>query len=224
MKTKIILSLCVLFIISVRTYSQFITGFGLKAGTTISNQNLNYTEGSNVKTRYHVGYNISLFTDFLKNKNFNLQTEAGYDQRGYKLVLERTDEFGNDIGEYTDSYDTHYITAGILAKVKYPGEMVTPYFLAGPRMDIYLGYTSHAPSDVQGAGGLKNPLLEEFKKINYSVSFRAGMEFNKLLPYKTSIEVNYQPQVNTSFNNGFVAVKEYSFNVKLGINFIKRKN
>ena len=59
--------------------------------------------------------------------------------------------------------------------------------------------------------------------MNYSVSLGAGIEFNKLFPYKTLIEFSYLPPINTSIGAAGFNVKEYSYNLKLGIYFNKDK-
>jgi hypothetical protein len=225
MKTRIFfMSTFFILVFASQTYSQFLTGFGIKAGATYSNDNIIYANIPTLDTKPHYGYNASLFADILQSNYFCLQVEAGYDQRGYRWEFITTDEFGNEIGTSNYSYDNHYVTAGILGKFRCSGESVNPYFLLGPRVDIYAGYTSHIPADVITIPDMtKNPLLEDFKKVNYSVSLGAGIEFNRLLPYKTFIEVNYLPPINTSLVTQYASVKEFSINVKLGINFIKDK-
>ena len=57
----------------------------------------------------------------------------------------------------------------------------------------------------------------------FDFSFGAGIQFNRLLPYRTFIEANYNPGIITSFSNSNLDVWEHSFNIKIGINFIKDK-
>jgi hypothetical protein len=222
MKTKIILIITFFALTSNQViFSQFITGFGIKAGLTYSNAKLSYTSG-NPETAYHVGFNGSLFAEFINNNLFNLQINAGYDKRGYRDILIRTDEFGNEIGTDYMGWGLQYVSVGVLAKLKFSGLNFTPYLLAGPNVDFYAGYTYNLPDYMIQTGFYSN-ILENLKKVNYSFSLGTGIIFNKLLPYKTFVEFSYLPPINTSINNSYVKIKEYSFNLKLGIDFVKDK-
>lgn len=224
MKTKIILSVMFIIFISSRlSYSQFITGYGAKAGATSSNVIFTYSQLGKVETDNHYGFSGSFFANFLDSKNFNLQANAGYDKRGYNDIIMRTDEFGNELGTYHMAWGLNYITVGVVARLKYPLGKITPYVLAGPNVDFFEGYSYSIPSFSPLLDNLNNPALDDFKKVNYSISLGAGIEFNKLFSYKTLIEFSYLPPINTSVSNAGLNVKEYSYNLKLGIYFNKDK-
>lgn len=224
MKKITFLVLSSLFMFPQFTSAQFLTGFGIKAGATLSNQKYDYSINIDLDTKLKPGFNASLFAEFLDSRYFNLILESGYDQRGYILNIPRVDEFGNPIGnsEYKDRTD--YIFAALGAKLKYKSRLFTPYLQLQPRVSFYLGYNTTFPDDVpEQIKNLGNPILEDFKKTMFDVGIGAGVEFNRLLPYKVFIEANYNPGLINSFGNSFVKVKEYSFNFKAGINFIKEK-
>ncbi len=225
MKKIIFLVLSSLFMFPPFTSAQFISGFGVKAGATLSNQNYDYSINYiNIDTKLKPGFNASLFTEFLNCNYFNLTLESGYDQRGYILLIPRVDEFGNPIGTSEYKNRTDYIFTALGAKLKYKSRLLTPYLQLQPRVSFYLGYNTIFPDDVpEQIKNLGDPILEGFKKTMFDVGFGAGLEFNRLLPYKVFIEANYNPGLINSFGNSFVKVKEYSFNFKAGINFIKEK-
>jgi len=224
MKKIIFLVLSTLFLFPHLTTAQYISGFGVKAGATLSNQKYDYSLNIDLDTKLKPGFNASLFAEFLDHRNFNLILESGYDQRGFIHSVTRTDEFGNIIGESDYKYRTDYIFASFGAKLKYKSRLLTPYLLLQPRLNFYLGYGAKYPDDTpEQIKNLGNPALEDFKKTMFDIGFGAGVEFNRLLPYKVFIEANYNPGLINSFGNSFVKVKEYSFNFKAGINFIKEK-
>lgn len=137
----------------------------------------------------------------------------------------RTNEFGTEIGRDDFRYRTHYITIGALSKIKYEIKSITPYLIIVPRLDVYLGYKVSYPDDVflGNDDEFKSELHENTKKINYSLNFGAGLQFEKIQPFKTLVEFNYSPSVNSSYNSRGAIVKDHYFNIKLGINFIKEK-
>lgn len=225
MKKLIISAALTLLIFSYNTSSQFLTGFGLKAGATFGMQKFEYTFPVDIKTYPILGYNAGLYCEMLNNKLFNIVVDAGYEQRGHSTEMIKTDEFGNEIGTVDFFSRTHYATIGLLGKIKYETSTVSPYLLIGPRLDLYMGYKLSA-SDKEISDLLesqKSTMYEDTKKQNYSINFGAGLQFEKLLPFKTLIEFNYSPALNSSYHGEFVTVKDHYFNIKLGVNFIKSK-
>lgn len=223
MKTKIVLAISIVSLFASTSFSQFISGFGIKGGITLSNQIYDYKRFDyNPETKYLLGFNGSLFAEFLNSRNINLVLESGFEQRGYIYVSKSYDEFGNPL-PYMNIYErTNYLTSGLLLKLKVTGNKISPYIILGPKLDILLGYSVKPENESTTLIGFDFP-LEEFKKINYSLNIGAGMEFNKLFPFRTFIELNYSPPVNSSYNGPGLLVKEHYFNVKLGINFNKVK-
>lgn len=211
------------------SYSQFLTGFGIKGGVTLAEQDFDYSNNDlYFDPKPIIGFNASVFAEVINDKHFSLLADLGYEQRGNSFEIIRSDEFGNEIGRYDQFNRTHYISIGALARIRHQGKSITPYFLLGPRLDLYLGYNiSYSdnydyPENLVGGGG-ENKLYEDTKNINYSVNFGAGLQFEKLLPFPTMIELNYAPLINSSYNNSLVIVKDQYVNLKLGISFIKKK-
>jgi hypothetical protein len=220
MKKMFFLALTVLFTYSQFTSAQFLIGFGIKGGVTLSDQTHDYSYNFKLDTKLKSGFNASLYGEFLDNNVLNLILETGYDQRGFILPIIRTDEFGNTIGEYEHKFRTNYIFASLGAKLKYKSKYLTPYLLIQPKIDFYLGYDQKFPDD---SPKFDYFVLEDFKKVMFGVGIGAGVEFNRLLPYKVFIEANYNPGLITSYSSANLKVKENSFNFKAGINFVKDK-
>jgi hypothetical protein len=159
-------------------------------------------------------------------KVFTLVVDPGYEQRGHGIEMVKTDEFGNETGTYDMYIRTDYITIGALGKIRYETKSVSPYLIIGPRLDLYLGYKTSFSQSEYGLGNpdeLQSIPHEDTKNINYSINLGAGLQFEKLLPYPAVLEFNYSPALNTSYNNSFIVIKDYYFNIKLGINFIKNQ-
>lgn len=221
MKKISFLVLTALFTFQFHTSAQFLSGFGIKGGITFSKLKFDSKTGFVLDVKYITGFNGSVFSEFLNSKTVNLYAEAGYDRRGYILNVIRTDEFGNKIGEYDVKHSTNYIFASVGAKLKFPTKHVIPYILLGTRVDFYLGYSISSPEFPEFWS--KNSLLEDLKKVMFDLGAGAGIQFNRLLPYRTFIEANFQPGIITSYSNQNLDIWEHTFNIKLGINFIKDK-
>lgn len=225
MKNKIAAVMFIIMSLPLISYSQFLTGFGIKGGATLSEQKIYLADGSTFyDTKPILGYNASIFAEIINNKAFSLVIEPGYEQRGHSLEIIRTDEFGNKLGTYDWLYRTHYITMGALAKIRYSAKSVSPYLLIGPRLDLYLGYNVSASDEdlYPWLNELKSNVHEDAKKTNYSLSFGAGLQFEKLFPFITLLKFNYSPAINSSYNS-YMKVKDNYYNLKLGINFITKK-
>lgn len=224
MKTGRYIFSLTLFLFSISSNAQFLTGFGLKAGSTLSNQNYEFKKFDyDPETKYLLGFNSSLFAEFLNNGNFNIVLESGFEQRGYTYVSKSYDEFGNPLREMDIYERTSYFTTGLLIKIKIPSKKLTPYLLIGPKLDILLGYSVKPEDENTTLIGFDEP-LNQFKNENYSLYLGAGIEFNQLFPFKTFLELSFSPPVNSSYNGPGLIVKEYYFSLKAGINFIKQKN
>ena len=222
MKKITFLIAALLVTLQLHTSAQFISGFGIKGGVTFSNQKLDYKSFNlNLDVKYITGFNGSIFAEFMNSRTVNLFAETGYDRRGFIMNIIRTDEFGNQIGEYNIKNATNYIFVSAGAKLKFPTKHVTPYILLEPRLNFYLGYS--VTSQDESLVSNENPVLEDFKKTMLDIGAGAGIEFNHLLPYRTFIEANYFPGIITSYSNQYLDVWEHSINIKLGINFIKDK-
>jgi hypothetical protein len=227
MKNKITSTVLFVLLITSVSHSQFLSGFGAKLGLTLANQKFDYTVNSvKYDSKPILGYNTSVFVEMLNTKLFSLVVDPGYEQRGHGVEMIKTDEFGNKTGTYDLYIRTDYITIGALGKIIYETKSVSPYLIIGPKLDLYLGYKTSYSQSEYGLGSpdeLQSIPHEDTKDINYSINLGAGLQFEKLLPYIAMLEFNYSPAINSSYNSSFVVIKDSYFNMKLGINFIKKK-
>lgn len=220
MEKSAFLLLCVLFIYPHNTSSQFLTGLGVKGGLTFSNQNFVYNISfPEDEHKLITGFNVGIFAELFTNKYLVLNFETGYDQRGYVWVAHPYNEFGDPLGEVDHGFRTKYIFAELGPKFKLPGKLVTPYISMMPRVSFYLGNKLIYPENTTVVPNY----LDDFKKVLFDIGLGGGIEFNKLLPFKVFIEGNYFHGIITSYSNSYLSIKENSFNLKLGINFIKDK-
>jgi hypothetical protein len=65
----------------------------------------------------------------------------------------------------------------------------------------------------------QSSLYEDFKKTMFGGSLGLGVESSSLLPIALSAEFRYNIDFSDSFNNGFVKVRNNTFDVWLGVAF-----
>lgn len=205
--------------------SQVLTGFGIKGGPLLANSKFNYKNFNfDPEFKNLLGFNAAAFGELSLADNINLVIDGGYEQRGYAYEVIKTDEFGNEIGRYDVRNRTNFISAGVTGKFLYKGRAVTPYVIAGLKSDLFLSYKVSTTDKTDLLwNGSTNSVLEEYKKINYSVNIGIGLQFEKLFPYQTFAEFVFAPPVNSSYNTRFLETRDYYLGLKLGINFIKSK-
>lgn len=214
---KTLIAACIIILSSFQiNYSQFISNIGVKAGATFSNQDFRDSSGYMFwENDNNIGFNGSVFMEFLSTKNFNMVLDAGFERRGYAFEVVRTDEFGNEIGRYNVHNNTHYASIALLGKIKFPGNKISSYYIAGPRFDAYLGYNIASEDDSWNA--VENDALEDFKKYNYGITIGAGLELSFVKRFRPFIEANYSPKIAESYNHRGFNIKEHYFNIKAGI-------
>jgi hypothetical protein len=219
------LALALLLLTTVTLHSQLLSGLGIKGGPLLTNTQFDYKRSEfDIETKKLIGFNAAVFAELKLADNINLIADAGFEQRGYAFEIIRTDEFGTELGRYDVRNRTNYFSAGITGKFLYKGRSITPYLIAGVKTDIFLSYKVSATDDSQSFWSEStNPVLDEYKKVNYSVNIGLGLAFERLFPYSTFAEFIFAPPVNTSFNSAWVETKDYYLGLKLGINFIKSK-
>jgi len=224
MKNTLAALLVLLFSVSL-IHSQVLTGLGIKGGPLLANTKFNYkTSDFDLETKNLLGFNAAAFGELKLADNINLVIDGGYEQRGYTFEIIKTDEFGTEIGRDDVRNRTNYISAGATGKFLYKGRSVTPYLNAGVKADFFLGYkVSYSEDIVPEMFFSENDLLENYKKVNYSVNIGIGLQFERLFPYQTFAEFVFAPPVNSSYNTRFLETRDYYLGLKLGINFIKSK-
>jgi len=148
---------------------------GVKAGLSLSNQRVVFTlPGGNyrMETGSIAGPAASFFLEFTRGEHWDIRLEAGYLPMGsstttgsitvYHLEDNRVVE---NKGDLTRSSFQYFSLSPALKYKPLPGRL-SPYLLAGPRLDVLLGYNN----------GTGYPLDDQNKLIP-GVSAGGGVEF-----------------------------------------------
>ena len=141
---NIFLVFAFLFIGSI-SQAQILRGYGIKIGTTISNQNYDYSSSSGLSalsfdSESRVGLNIGVFAEFLNLPFISIVTEANYIQKGMKKEIPITTTTQPDgTGEFiTWKTSVDYINLSAFGKLRFNIRDFSPYVLIGPKLILKL--------------------------------------------------------------------------------------
>ncbi len=211
---KICFLVALIFIVS-SSQAQIIRGYGLKVGTTISNQDWKYSNssgfsGSSFDTDSRVGLNIGLFSELLNVSLISIVTEVNYIQKGMKEEVPVTTVTQPDgTGEFvTWNTRVDYINISAFGKLRINAGLFSPYILIGPKMDFEINKTSSL--------GPTNVVEENFNKNRFGLKVGIGTEIN-LLSFNLLAEILYDVDFNELYENENLKVNSNSFDLRLGI-------
>lgn len=213
---KVCFVFTLLFVFST-SQAQIIRGYGLKVGSTISNQDWEYSNspglsGLSFDSDNRVGINFGIFTEFLNVPFISIITEVNYIQKGMKAeVPERTVSQPDGTGEFVTWYTrVDYINISALGKLRINADLFTPYILLGPKIDFEI----HKANSL----GQVNVVEENFNKNRFGLKVGIGTEIN-LLSFNLLAEFLYDADFNELYENENLKVNSNSFDLKIGIIF-----
>ncbi len=195
--------------------AQIIRGYGLKVGTTISNQAWEYSNSSGLSdlsfdSDSRVGLNIGIFSEFLDIPFISIVTEANYIQKGMKKELPVTTTTHPDgTGEFfTWKTRVDYINISAFGKLRFNFGIFTPYVMIGPKIDFEI--------NKKDSFGQVNVVAENYNKNRFGFKVGIGSEIN-LLVFNLLAEFIYEMEFNELYKNDNLEVNSNSFDLRLGI-------
>lgn len=208
------LMLVLLFVVSC-AQAQIIRGYGLKFGTTISNQEWEYSQASGFSnssfdTDNRIGFNIGIFSEFLDIPFISIVTEVNYIQKGMKKELPVTtinQPYGT--GEFV-TWNTRidYLNFSAFGKLRFNIGLFAPYVLIGPKIDFEFNKINSL--------GTVNDVEENFNKNRFGFKVGIGTEI-KLLSLNLLAEILYNKDFNELFENENLKVNSNSFDLRVGL-------
>jgi opacity protein-like surface antigen len=209
---------CFIFAIIIfvtNSQAQIIRGYGIKVGTTISNQDWEYLNSSGLSglsfnSDSRVGINFGIFTELLNVPFISIVTEVNYIQKGMKEEVPVTTASQPDgTGEFvTWNTRVDYINISALGKLRINVGLFTPYVLLGPKIDFEINKTNSL--------GPVNVVEENFNKNRFGLKVGVGTEIN-LLSFKLLAEFLYDADFKELYENENLKVNSNSFDLRIGI-------
>ncbi len=213
--TKLIsIGLIVVFLAS-ESNAQLLRGYGLKVAVTSASQTFSYSNppwpdfGPKVKRR--TGINVAVFAEWFSLPIFSVLTQIEYAQRGMGEEYVVTLNDPTPVETKVEYRRVDYLSVPILAKVIIPAGVIVPFFAAGPRVDVLLGYQENLPT--------VSSIYKDFKKTVFGGSVAAGIGFGTLLPISFSVEFRYNTDFTNSYDTDLLKVRNNSYDVWLGVAF-----
>lgn len=207
------LFLLLFFVISSISFSQNISGYGVKVGLTSSKFRWDYTTQSgfsslSFESDRKPGINIGLFAEFFDFPYFSLSTELNYISKGFQKELIATSSecpcTGNKI---LWKVSLNYINFSLLAKPKIAIDIFTPYILLGPRVDIEVGKSAENDNPEN---------YKEYLKERLGLKLGFGTEV-KLFGVNLLSEFIWNIDFKNIYSNEYVGVKTNSYDIRIGI-------
>jgi hypothetical protein len=193
--------------------AQFLRSFGFKAAITSANQDFEYSLFStDLKMKRRVGFNFGVYAEWLDIPYLSLVSQVEYAQRGMGMDFLITGSQGPQaLGTKTIFSRVDYISIPILLKFRLQGSVITPYVLAGPRLDVLAGYES--------PDGVFNSVYDTFKHTTLGGSVAGGLQIQSVLPVTIVVEARYNLDFVDSYETTLLKVRNNSFDFWLGLAF-----
>jgi hypothetical protein len=217
---KTIVVLFLIFLFSNLSNAQIYKGFGVKLGTSIANQTSNLFS---TNLNYKFGFTGGVFKESHIFEKLNIVTGINYVQKGALDPFIQTSETGQYLGTDYFHRNVNYASLEVLAKYDGNTGTISPYILAGVRMDIFI-------SAKNVLNGKELTPSEYSYPINNNRIFGAtigmGIDYRPSKKYSVFIESTYNPDFNFNkmgesliYLNNTWEVENYSFDIRTGIKF-----
>lgn len=200
-------------LVSSISFSQNISGYGVKVGLTSSKFSWDYSvqsgfKGLSFESDRKLGINIGLFAEFFDSTFFSLNTELNYISKGFQKEIVATSLECPCTGNKTLwKVSFNYINFSLLAKPKISLDIFTPYILLGPRVDI----------EVSKSAENDNPIYyQEYLSKRLGLKLGIGTEV-KLARVTLLSEFIWDFDFKHIYKNEYVDVKTNSYDIRIGI-------
>jgi opacity protein-like surface antigen len=162
--------------------AQVVHGYGLRIGGNASTVVMDFRS-----VEYRPGFQIAAYAELFRTPVLSVQLEAEYARRGYADQSEERGPQGEFIRQVRAVTALDYLSFPVLARLRYPGEQrVTPYMLAGPRLDYLVGRTPGTWEFTEVT--VEDELSSQFAEVTVSATVGAGAAFAGPFGRETRLE------------------------------------
>ena len=208
-----------------RLEAQVLRSYGAKVAVTSTDISYEFEDprlrGASPDFERRTGVNVALFAEWLTYPYLSLLTQAEYTQRGFAPVFLRAVPVPDNPGyltseEVTANTRLDYLSAFVPLKVQYPvGTFLTPFILAGPRLDVLLNqHVGTVDLDGFGPSGFR---LRDPNRTQLGLSTGAGITVGDLGKLSLTLEARYNLDLTDATSSSSVEVKHNAFDVWFGI-------
>jgi len=189
-----------LFFIAIHSKAQFLNSVGITAGASAANQKFYFKEPIDIsKKKYVIGFNASIFAEFLSRDYVRWISELQYNQKG---SIDRQPE-----ANYPNKLQ--YICWNNYLKIRYEMYSIIPYILIGPRLEYNLTQRTTSPV-----------ITGNFLKLHVSAALGAGVELVSYSKFKLFMEAFYNPDIiMPAYIRPEMHVKNTNIELRIGLKY-----
>ncbi len=204
---KKIFFIILLFFMGVSIQAQFLRGFGIKMGTSVTSQNWEYRNFPVMDFADGSKMTISpgVFAEFFTDKNFSLLSEINYVQKGASEELQIS-TIENPLGtNETVKWNAvlDYLNISLLGKFRIQTGSFQPYIVAGPYLDLEIDKTNE---------------LENFNTDpnKFGIKTGIGSEID-ILSIKLLLEIVYHIELDELYKTDILKITSSSYDIRIGV-------
>jgi hypothetical protein len=186
---------------------------GVKVGATSSGVSSTVPQHS-VKRR--VGFGAFGYVDWALVPHLAVVGELGYAARGFVEEQEARDAQNLSLGIVHAKSRLDYLSTSITLRASYSTGAVSPYVIAGPRLDILMSRTA-GTFDFE-IGSVESPFADLYESPAFGGIVGAGVDTGDLLAVPILLEVRYDFDVTDSLTGGF-EMSHNAFDILVGLRF-----
>lgn len=184
---------------------QTVSGFGIKGGVGLADQNFAYRDGFANEFKHRTGFDAGFYVQWLKKSSFNILTEFHYLQKGMKSEQILTGQDGPEpLGSFLVENRVDYLSVPILAKVSLRETTLQPYLVVGPGFDFLLSYDSD----------FFKAVYEKFSAVDVTANIGVGLQSGQLL-----FEARFSQGIRNAYQTESLQVKNRTFTALVGLTF-----
>lgn len=212
MPGKILYLVALSVLISIVGNAQLLHSVSLKVAYSSAYQEYDYSTNLPYKKRINVA-NFGLAAQLFNGSPFALLIQCEYAERGMKDEFILTGPMGPEpIGTVYKYGRVRYLSFPLLVKIHVLKGFLSPYVLAGGRVDFMLG--SKSDDDIF------KPVYDKFTKSTYGLSGGIGAEFSPLDFLIIQCEGRYNLDLKDSYKTQYLRVRNNSVDIWLGVAFV----
>jgi hypothetical protein len=186
---------------------------GVKVGATSSGVSSTIPDYS-VKRR--VGFGVFGYVDAALLPNLAVVAELGYAARGFVEEQEARDAQNLPLGLVQANTRLDYLSTSLTLRASYSTGAISPYMIAGPRLDILV--SRKAGTFHFELGSLKSSFAELYESPAFGGIVGVGIDTGDLLAVPILLEARYNLDVTDSLTGGF-EMSNNAFDILLGVGF-----
>ena len=201
-----------------RLGAQALRSYGVKAAFTSAATSYQ-SNGSSRDYDRRRGINVALFAEWQETSYLSVLVQMEYAQRGFVSAFQpgapsRIDPVAGH-AENVVATRIDYLSALVPLKIRYPlGKRLTPFVLAGPRVDVLLGQRAEAYGGTFGPEQFK---LRDLRRSQVGLSTGAGIALGGLGKTALSIEARYNLDLTNASSTSEAKIKHNAFDIWFGI-------